>query len=110
MSKRSQSALEATFAFQLKAVGIAGAKREFLFHPKRKWRFDFAWPSFKVAVEIEGGVWTNGRHTRGSGFIEDCEKYNAAVLLGWRVLRFTDEHLKKGTAIKTLEELLTGEN
>lgn len=62
---------------------------EYRFYKQRRWRFDFAIPSKKIAIEIEGGVWTNGRHTRGRGYIGDMEKYNFAVLLGWRVLRFT---------------------
>ncbi len=62
---------------------------EYQFHPKRKWRFDSAWPEKMVAVEFEGGIWTNGRHTRGKGYENDCEKYNNALLLGWRVFRLT---------------------
>lgn len=55
----------------------------------RKFRFDFAWPEYMLAVEIEGGAGTGGRHTRKRGFQSDCEKYNHALLNGWRVLRFT---------------------
>ena len=62
---------------------------EYRFHPVRRWRFDFAWPTVQVAVEMEGGIWTRGRHTRGKGFEADCEKYNAATALGWRVFRCT---------------------
>ena len=62
--------------------------REYMFHPSRKWRFDFAWPSKKIAMEIEGGAWISGRHNRGSGFTNDMIKYNAACELGWRVLRY----------------------
>lgn len=101
---RAGSELEARFllawraitggtAGQLRAVGMghAVALREYKFHTTRNWRFDFAWPEARVAVEIEGGVWQRGRHTRGTGFIGDCEKYNAAVLDGWRVFRLTGE-------------------
>ena len=63
-------------------------EQEYKFHSKRKYRFDFAWPHKKIAAECEGAVWTGGRHTRGSGFIADCQKYNAAALLGWTVLRY----------------------
>lgn len=59
-------------------------EREYRFHPKRRWRFDFAWPSVKVAVEIEG----RGRHQTFTGYRADLEKYNEAVQLGWRILRF----------------------
>jgi very-short-patch-repair endonuclease len=65
-------------------------KQEYKFHPKRKWRFDFADPANKIAVEIDGGVFAGGRHTRGMGFKRDCEKINAATVLGWRVLRYVD--------------------
>lgn len=61
---------------------------EFRFHPERKWRFDFAWPEQKVAVEVDGGVFSGGRHTRGMGFIRDCEKLNMACEMGWKVLRY----------------------
>jgi len=61
---------------------------EYRFHPVRRWRFDYAWIEQRVAVEIEGGAWTRGRHTRGSGFVKDMEKYNAAVELGWKLLRY----------------------
>jgi very-short-patch-repair endonuclease len=70
-------------------------RRQYCFHPARRWRFDFAWPDAMVAVEVEGGVWTGGRHTRGAGFQADCRKYNAAVLLGWRVLRYTATDLRE---------------
>ena len=69
------------------------------------WRFDFAWPDRKIAVEIEGATWTGGRHTRGSGFEEDCRKYNAATSLGWQVYRFTGSQVKSGQAVKFIKSL-----
>jgi len=71
---------------------------EYRFHDTRRWRFDFAWPDRKVAVECEGGTWTAGRHTRGSGFEGDVEKYNAATSMGWRVFRCTSGTLKDDPA------------
>jgi very-short-patch-repair endonuclease len=68
-------------------VGLPLCVSEFRFHPERRWRFDFAWPDNRVALEVEGGAWTGGRHTRGSGFVKDMEKYNAATVLGWKILR-----------------------
>jgi very-short-patch-repair endonuclease len=71
--------------------------REFRFHPTRKWRFDFVigdFPSMmKIAVEVEGGVYSNGRHTRGSGYSADLVKYNTAILCGWKVLRYTTKQI-----------------
>ena len=56
--------------------------KEFKFHTERRWRFDYAIPQYKIALEVEGGVWTQGRHTRPQGFLGDMEKYNNAALLG----------------------------
>lgn len=56
-----------------------------------------------LAVEVEGGVYSGGRHTRGAGFTKDCEKYNEAILFGWRVLRFTGEQVNDGTAIRMIQ-------
>jgi very-short-patch-repair endonuclease len=61
--------------------------KEYKFHPLRKWRFDYAIIELKIAVEQEGAIWTNGRHTRPAGFINDMEKYNTATALGWKVIR-----------------------
>lgn len=77
-------------------VGFPDPATELLFHPKRKWRFDFAWEEQKLALEIHGGIHSGGRHTRGRGFVEDRAKMNEATLLGWTVLEVTPEHIKSG--------------
>ena len=64
-------------------------EREYRFHPTRRWRFDFADPETKVAVEIDGGAFIGGRHTRGVGFVKDQEKLNTATSMGWRVFRYS---------------------
>ena len=74
-------------------------EREFQFCDGRKWRFDFAWPSLWVAVEIEGGSWVGGRHANPVGMALDCEKYNAATARGWKVLRFTSNCLRQPDAV-----------
>ena len=93
------SALEETLALHIRAVGLPEPIREYKFDPKRRWRADFAWPEIMLLVEVEGGHWTGGRHTRGAGFENDCEKYNEAALFGWRVLRLTSTHIKTGEAL-----------
>jgi len=91
----------------LAELGPHGWQREYRFaRPERQWRFDFALPELRLALEAEGGTWANGRHTRGSGFDEDCAKYNAAALRGWTVLRFTGRMLKDGTARQAIAAAL----
>jgi very-short-patch-repair endonuclease len=91
-----------------RAFGIPDPEPEFRFAPPRRWRFDYAWPGHKVALEIEGGVWTGGRHTSGAGFCKDMEKYNAAAVAGWRVLRCQPKELR-GAAIYELLNAALGE-
>ena len=102
----SKSAAEETLALFLADEGIRYV-REYQFC-QRKWRADFAFPEHKLLVEIEGGVWTRGRHVRGQGFVNDCEKYNMATLLGWRVLRFVPQWVDDGTALRMIERALEG--
>ena len=95
---RPISEIELTFDYYWRvlagdATHIA-PKPEHRFDAKRKWRFDRAWIEQRVAVELDGGVYSNGRHTRGKGFENDAEKLNAAVSDGWRVFRFTRRMLE----------------
>ena len=94
-ARRGPSPLEESFRRQATAHGIPAWVEEHRFDAVRKWRFDFAWPSRMMAVEVEGGTHSGGRHTRGAGYAADCEKYNAATIAGWRVLRFTSDHLRE---------------
>lgn len=101
--------LEDRLAFQIKAFGLPEPEREYRFHPERKWRFDFAWPAYMLAAEIEGLVPTwktpgGGRHQRIGGYEDDLVKYNAAAALGWKVLRFGRSHVLSVYAIRTLED------
>lgn len=72
----------------LTSLGLPEPVPEYKFSPVRRWRFDYAWPEQHVAVELEGGCFISGRHSRGVGMRKDCEKYNAAIELGWLVLRY----------------------
>ena len=74
--------------------------KEHKFHDSRKWRFDYAIPGNKIGIEIEGGTWgiKKSRHTTGAGYEGDCYKYNAAAVLGWRLLRYTTNMIKKNPA------------
>lgn len=112
--------------------GLPAAKPEFYFHPTRKWRFDFAFlagavrseelgdrtgsdsnskllvPRFShVAVEVQGGIWTGGRHSRGSGLVKEYEKLNAAAALGWRILYCTPQQVQTLHFARTIKAALT---
>lgn len=82
--------------------------KEYRFHPVRRWRFDYAIPSHKIALEVEGGVWTGGRHTSPKGFLGDIEKYNTATLLGWRVFRTTPNALLTSDTLKLIKQAIQG--
>jgi len=113
------------FEWMLKVAGFpAYDKKEHYFaKPVRMWHFDYAWCYLMLAVELEGGIYTHGkpmyklnpktkkltvvqqksRHLTIKGFEGDCEKYNAAELMGWTLLRFTAGMIASGLALTTLE-------
>jgi len=109
-------------------AGLPTPETEYRFHPTRRWRFDMAFPDEKVALEVEGGIYSRpvkcnhchqqvtkmtksgrnviiregGRHATGKGIEGDAEKYNEAAILGWKVLRFTSRMIEDGRAIETI--------
>lgn len=97
---------EAAFALHCRAEKL-NPEREYVFAAPRKWRFDFAFPDRKLAIEIEGGIWNAGAHVRGGHFESDCAKYNAAIKLGWRVLRYSTAMVLRGEAINDALDILS---
>jgi very-short-patch-repair endonuclease len=89
---------------QLKQTGATGFVREHQFDSARRWRFDFAWPAFMVAVEVEGGQWVGGHG--GKRFRQDAEKYNEAAIQGWTVLRLTTDMVDDGTGVTAVGRAL----
>lgn len=73
--------------------GIPEPEFEYRFHCERKWRFDVAWFRCQLAIEVQGGIWTRGRHTRGAALLKEYEKLNHAAALGWRILYITPDAL-----------------
>jgi len=130
VGKQKEKSNAILFMALCKSFRIPSPQQEFKFMDKRKFRFDFAWIDEKLAVEIEGGVWIQGRrfdfawideklaveieggvwiqgrHTRGSGYVKDMEKYNLAAEAGWRVLRFTPQQIKKEETYKIIQNCL----
>ena len=98
----SRSKGEILFKAQLEEFGFPDAEEEHKVLSHRRFRFDFAWLQVSIAVEIEGGTWVSGRHSRGAGFESDCTKYNFATRDGWRVYRFTTKMVESREAIKFL--------
>lgn len=96
------------FGSQLVAYCRAGGRAEpvteWEFHPDRRWRFDYAWPAHLIALEVEGLTHEGGRHQTIKGYSHDLEKYNAAGLTGWLVLRCTYKMLSDGTVYRLLDE------
>lgn len=88
------------------AYGIPRPVAEFRFAPPRKWRFDYAWVENKLALEVQGGIWTGGRHVRGAALLKEHEKLNAAAKNGWRLLYCTPAELKSGAIFATVREAL----
>jgi len=108
--KKQKSVLKAPkidlFATLCEIEGIPKPETEYRFHANRKWRMDYAWPAKKVFLEVEGGVFSGGRHTRGKGFVADMEKYNAAAAAGWTLIRCVPDDLKNGKAIQIIKETM----
>jgi very-short-patch-repair endonuclease len=102
------------FAMHVKAMKLPQPTVEYTFAKPRRWRFDFAWPEYRVATEIEGLVAVQhgkrtlaaGRHTSFKGFAEDAIKYATANIYGWHVLRFNQALVQNGTAIDLTEKML----
>lgn len=80
--------------------------REYRFCPGRKWRFDFAWPQLKVAVEIDGGIFVAGRHSEALGSHNDRTEGNAAAAQGWFLLRYDPLHLREMLAVDMFEQIV----
>jgi len=85
--------------------GIPIPEREYKFLPDRKFRIDFFWQNVKLAVEIEGGAWSYGRHTRGAGFTGDMEKYNLMVEQGIYLLRYEPKRIDYEQIKRVYEQL-----
>jgi very-short-patch-repair endonuclease len=102
MSKRKDKAQQyAIFFYRLQQLDKRWVS-ECRFHDERMWRFDFAFPPGKLAIEVDGGIWTAGRHSGGQGQIDDMEKMNNAVALGWQVLHFTPQQVNGPEAFRFL--------
>lgn len=93
-----KSELERTFETYWRQLGGPKLEPQYRFSKERRFAFDFANPETMIAIELEGGTWSMGRHVRGVGYASDCAKYNLAQLMGWRVFRFTSDMIRTDPA------------
>lgn len=98
---------EAVLSQQLRAYKI-NFEQEFKFCETRRWAADFYLTGQMILIEVEGGIWSGGRHTRGKGYLGDMEKYNTATALGYQVYRYSTEQVKSGYAIGQIKSILEG--
>jgi hypothetical protein len=94
------------FRLLCQASGLPMPVTEHVFHPTRKWRWDFAWPEEMLALEVDGGNFVQGAHVRGARILLTHEKLNAAAVLGWRILYCVPRNLCTEEMIATLKSLL----
>ena len=106
-SRSSPSKLESRFLFLWQLAKGPPLEREYRFHMERRWRADFAYLPGRVLIEIEGGVWINGRHNRAAGFNADLEKYLEAGLQGWHVFRLGPDQITMENVQRLARVILT---
>lgn len=104
---RAPSTGEKKFELYWRAIKGQPYVAELVFHQGRRWRFDFAWPDSKVALEVEGGVFVGGGHVRGRAYTNNCEKYNEAIFDGWTVFRLTPDQITAATLERIRDYLFT---
>jgi very-short-patch-repair endonuclease len=107
-SVRTPSRLERRFELLWQTADGPALQSEFRFHPTRKWRADYAHLESRTLIEVEGGAWVGGRHTRASGFVADAEKYLEAALGGWRVVRLVGSQLTLETVGRVAAAVRSG--
>lgn len=86
--------------------GLPAPVGEYKFHPDRRWRFDWAFVHQRLALEVQGGIFVQGRHSRGAALLKEHEKLNAAAALGWRVCYVTPKQIANGEALGIVEKAL----
>jgi len=100
--KYNKKIVEAFF----KNCGLPECTFEHKFHKTRKWRFDMAFLEDMIAIEVQGGVFSGGRHSRGAGMRKDYEKHNQAVLYGWRMIYVLPEQVLKADLVNLIKKVM----
>lgn len=100
------SHLEEALAFQIRAARLPAPDREYKALANRRYRWDFAWPSYSLLVEVQGGIWMKGGHSSGAGITRDCTKLSLATLAGWATMQVTKDHIESGEALQWIRTYL----
>jgi very-short-patch-repair endonuclease len=103
---KAGSELEMILAHRLAIAGLLPFEIQYPVVPGRRFRYDLAFVHQRVAIEVQGGIWSGGRHARGSGIAADCEKLSLAASLGWRVLPVTRDMIESGQAVELIRQAL----
>ena len=106
IKKAKTGELEATMLSQIAAARLLPCSPQYVFHSTRKWRFDFAWPEIRFAVEVNGGIYVRGGHSRGKGQENDMEKIAEAAILGWTTICVSSNQIKSGEALRWIETIV----
>ena len=115
MTRKSKDQKRPKSTFQQKAFlqlcrshGLPDPVAEYRFHAKRRWRIDYYFETneTRLALEVEGGVYTYGRHNRASGFVADMEKYNALAQAGIFLIRVMPKDLLKKSTCDLIKSVL----
>ena len=75
----------------------------------RQFRADFAFPTYRVLVEVDGGLWRPsgvGAHSGGAAIERDIEKSQDAARLGWGRVRITEKDISSGHALTVVQAVL----
>jgi very-short-patch-repair endonuclease len=100
---RSRVTVVPNLVQQCRWAKLPATVTEHRFHPLRQWKFDLAFVDAQLAVEVDGGGFVEGRHTRGRGLEKDAEKFAEAAILGWTVLRVTPRQVRHWQALGWIE-------
>jgi hypothetical protein len=96
------------FATICRLAGLPQPDAELRFAPPRRWRFDYAWPLQKLALEVQGGLFIpgGGRHSRGPALLKEHEKLNEAAILGYRIIYVTPTQMRDGSVLDVVARAL----
>lgn len=104
----AQEQCEREFAFQCKALRLPEPIEQYQFAPPRRFKADFAWPQYRLLVEVQGGIWRRGggAHSHPLDLERDIERTQHMALLGWWFLPVTTDEVRSGHAVEVTQRVL----